>query len=53
MASTCSLYLDHPKLSFTDCYLAAHADHRQALPPYTFDKKFASQHPAARLVPPT
>ena len=43
-------YLAHPKLSFDDCYLAALAELNNATPLYTFDKKLANQHPAAKLL---
>lgn len=43
------LYVDHPKLSFEDCYLVTAADHADATPLYTFDQKLASQT-SAQLV---
>ena len=43
-------YLSHPKLSFDDCYLAALAELNNSTPLYTFDKKLANQHPAAKLL---
>jgi len=49
--ATCAAYREHPKLSFADCYLAAHATRVVALPLYTFDQKLVNQHPAARAVP--
>ena len=42
-------YLEHPKLSFVDCCLAAMAEINNAEPLLTFDKKLASQHPSAKL----
>jgi predicted nucleic-acid-binding protein len=41
-----------PKLSLFDCYLADRASRRSATPLFTFDRKLATQHPAAQLVPP-
>jgi predicted nucleic acid-binding protein len=38
----------HPKLSFEDCYVAAHAAATGETPLWTFDKKLARQHPSAR-----
>jgi predicted nucleic acid-binding protein len=38
----------HPKLSFEDCYVAARAAATGATPLWTFDKKLARQHLAAR-----
>ena len=49
--AACAAFEAHPKLSFADCYLAAHAAHIGALPLFTFDKKLANQHVAAELVP--
>jgi len=40
------LYVDHPKLSFEDCYLLTAAEQADATPFYTFDSKLASQTPA-------
>ena len=51
ISSTCAAFLAHPKLSFTNCYLAAYAAEIAAAPLYTFDEKLANQHPAARSVP--
>jgi predicted nucleic acid-binding protein len=42
-------WTDHPKLSLTDCHLAETAVAEDALPLWTFDKKLARQHGAARL----
>jgi predicted nucleic acid-binding protein len=44
-------YVSHPKLSYTDCYLAEHAQATEATPLWTFDKKLATQHEAAQLLP--
>lgn len=43
-------YLEHPKLSFNDCCLAAIAELDGAEPLFTLDKKLASQHPSAKLL---
>ncbi|MDR0837413.1 MAG: PIN domain-containing protein [Propionibacteriaceae bacterium] len=51
VTATCVAYETHPGLSFADCYLAEHAQLMRVVPLYTFDKKLAHQHPAARLVP--
>ena len=42
------LYVAHPKLSFTDCYLATITDLSQEAPLWTFDHKLAAQCPLAR-----
>ena len=47
----CATFTEHPKLSFTDCYLAEYAVGVAVAPLYTFDEKLAGQHPAAQLVP--
>lgn len=44
------LYLKHPKLSFNDCYLAAHVADRERTPIWTFDKAFAKQAKEAKLL---
>ena len=44
------IYAAHPKLSFTDCYLAILAQRTGATPLLTFDKKLANQLPAAQLL---
>ena len=49
--ATCASFLVSPKLSFTDCYLAARAATIGATPLFTFDQTLANQHQAARLVP--
>ena len=42
-------FLDHPALSYTDCYLAEEARVSGNTPLLTFDKKLAKQHPAAEI----
>jgi len=49
--ATCAAFLDHTKLSFTDCYLAERAVADSATPLLTFDEKSANQHQAVSLVP--
>lgn len=44
------MYLEHPKLSFNDCYLAALAATNEAEPLWTFDQALAKQSPTAKLV---
>jgi len=53
IAGACQVFATHPKLSFVDCYLAAHAASTSAVPLFTFDEKLASQHLAVELVPST
>jgi predicted nucleic acid-binding protein len=48
VAAALDWWVGHPKLSFEDCYVAAHAAATGATPLWTFDKKLARQHPAAR-----
>lgn len=43
------LYLEHPKLSFNDCYLAVLAELDNATPLWTFDHALAQQAPSAQL----
>ena len=43
-------YVMHPKLSFTDCYLAYKAEDFGRTPLYTFDQKLARQLPSTKLV---
>lgn len=43
-------WVEHPALSFTDCYLAFQSSLIQAEPLMTFDKKLASQHPSVKLL---
>ena len=50
--TTCAAFLDHPKLSFADCYLAERALADSTTPLFTFDEKLANQHQAVSLVPP-
>jgi len=42
------MYLEHPKLSFADCYLALEAARNKAEPLWTFDRKLAQQSPTAK-----
>ena len=42
-------YLQHPKLSFEDCYLVSMADRTGNGPLWTFDKKLANQTEARLL----
>lgn len=44
------MYLQHPALSFTDCYLAMEATMNEAEPLWTFDKALAKQSGTAKLV---
>lgn len=44
------LYVDHPKLSLADIYLALDADRRAAAPLLTLDAKLARQLPSAAPV---
>ena len=44
------LYLEHPKLSFADCYLAVQAGGQGTTPLWTFDRKLAAQTEEAKLV---
>ena len=43
-----NLYVDHPKLSFVDCYLAATTAITDEKPLWTLDHKLATQCPVAR-----
>lgn len=43
-------YLEHPKLSWADCALAAEAEAKHREPLFTFDKKLAVQLPQAKLL---
>ena len=45
-----NLYVDHPKLSFVDCYLTAATAISQETPLWTLDKKLAAQSPVAKLL---
>jgi predicted nucleic-acid-binding protein len=51
ITDTCTMYLNHPKLSFNDCYLGSAAEGAGATPLFTFDEKLAHQHDCAELVP--
>lgn len=42
-------FLEHPALSFTDCYVAFEADKKGRMPLLTFDRKLANQHPCAKM----
>lgn len=44
------MYVQHPKLSFNDCYLAELMADKERTPFYTFDEKLAKQSPYAELV---
>jgi predicted nucleic-acid-binding protein len=44
------LYVNHPKLSFVDCYLATVVEQKEAMPLWTFDKKLALQSEVAKEV---
>ena len=43
------LYVNHPKLSFNDCVLSFETAKFGHEPIWTFDKKFATQSPVAKL----
>lgn len=43
-----NLYVDHPRLSFVDCYLAAITSITDETPLWTFDKKLINQCAVAR-----
>lgn len=43
-------YLRHPALSFVDCMTAAYAEVENKEPLWTFDRKLANQHSAAKLL---
>lgn len=45
---TLNLYVDHPKLSFVDCYLAAITAISNETPLWTLDRKLAAQCPVAK-----
>ena len=47
-AAVFPFYLEHPKLAFNDCCLAAYAEQSHAEPLFTFDKKLALQSPSAK-----
>lgn len=44
------MYVNHPKLSFVNCYLATKAAYDKAEPLWTFDQKLAKQIPTVKLV---
>jgi predicted nucleic-acid-binding protein len=44
-------YLEHPKLSFADCYIAERARAAGAETLWTFDRKLVSQHELAQIPP--
>ena len=44
-------WVEHPALSFVDCYLAFMAGLGQVEPLITLDTKLANQHPSAILIP--
>jgi predicted nucleic-acid-binding protein len=44
------IYASHPKLSFVDCYLEAHARKTGSVPLLTFDKKLANQLTGTQLL---
>lgn len=52
ISAAADLYLQHPKLSFTDCFLAEETRSEKLLCLYTFDRKLATQHDMATLIPP-
>ena len=43
-------FIEHPKLSFEDCYLTQTAADQNATPLWTFDKKLAAQSEYAQIV---
>lgn len=43
-----NIYVNHPKLSFVDCYLVAITNITQEKPLWTFDKKLLAQCPLAK-----
>lgn len=43
-------WVEHPSLSFVDCYLSFQAELENAEPLMTLDKKLAKQHPSAKLM---
>lgn len=46
-----NLYSAHPKLSFTDCYMACKTEALERAPLYTFDTKLVKQAQVAKPVP--
>jgi len=51
MNEALSAFIEHPKLSFEDYYLAQAAADQGAAPLWTFDKKLAAQSEHAQIVP--
>ncbi len=49
IARTIPFWMEHPKLSFTDCLLASDAELTNREPLVTCDKKLARQSPSAKL----
>ena len=43
-------WVEHPSLSFNDCYLGFRAEFDSVEPLFTLDKKLAAQHPSAKLI---
>ena len=43
-------WVEHPSLSFNDCYMGFTAELENAEPLMTLDKKLAAQHPSAKLI---
>jgi predicted nucleic-acid-binding protein len=43
-------YVEHPKLSFIDCYLAQKAKSLKEMTLFTFDNKLSNQHEFAKLI---
>ncbi|MDR0284883.1 MAG: hypothetical protein LBI33_08350 [Propionibacteriaceae bacterium] len=50
LGSVIQCFVDHPAMSYTDCYLAEEARTSGNTPLLTFDRKLAAQHVAAELV---
>ncbi|MDR1266029.1 MAG: hypothetical protein LBK42_10845 [Propionibacteriaceae bacterium] len=46
-------FVNHPKLSYTDCYLAEEARVSGHVPLLTFDRRLAREHASAQLPGPT
>jgi predicted nucleic acid-binding protein len=44
-------FVEHPKLSFADCYLAEYARVKQAEPLWTFDRGLARRSGTVKLIP--
>lgn len=43
-------WVEHPSLSFNDCYMGFMAELENVEPLMTLDKKLATQHPSAKLI---